>query len=88
MPSDPVLENPLTQHQRAAIDALAKDEHVIRAPIWLAQQASVPNDAVERAFASQDPEGFWREKAGLVEWILVGTIIGVVYRVERAPARP
>ena len=23
--------------------------------------------------------------AGLVEWILVGTIIGVVYRVERAP---
>ncbi len=26
--------------------------------------------------------------AGVVEWILVGTVIGAVYRGERAPARP
>jgi acetyl-CoA synthetase len=59
----------LTEAQRAAIDALSRDERVIAAPVWLAQQATVANDVVERAFAEKDPEGFWREKAKLVEWM-------------------
>jgi acetyl-CoA synthetase len=59
----------LTEAQRAAIDALSRDERVIAAPVWLAQQATVANDVVERAFAEKDPEGFWRDKARLVEWM-------------------
>jgi len=59
----------LTEAQRAAIRALGKDEQVISAPVWLAQRAHVANDAVERQFAAQDPEGFWREKAKLVDWM-------------------
>ncbi len=59
----------LTDAQRAAISALSKDERLIPAPVWLAQQAHVPNDAIERQHAAQDPEGFWREKAKLVEWM-------------------
>ena len=59
----------LSEAQRAAISALSKDEQVIRAPIWLAKQAHVSNDAVERAHATQDPEGFWRERARLVDWM-------------------
>ncbi len=59
----------LTEAQRAAVSALSKDERVIAAPVWLAQQAHLPNDAIERQHATQDPEGFWREKARLVEWM-------------------
>jgi acetyl-CoA synthetase len=59
----------LTEAQRAAISALSKDERLIQAPVWLAQQAHVPNDAVERTFADRDPDGFWREKAKLVDWM-------------------
>ncbi len=59
----------LTEAQRAAISALSKDERMIQAPVWLAQQAHIPNDDIERAHAEQDPEGFWREKAKLVEWM-------------------
>jgi len=59
----------LTESQRAAIDALSKDERVIQAPVWLAQQATIPNDAIERAHAAQDSDGFWAEKAKLVEWM-------------------
>jgi len=59
----------LTEAQRAAIDALGKDERLIPAPVWLAQQASIANDTVERAHAAQDPDGFWAEKAKLVEWM-------------------
>ncbi|ABS25970.1 acetate--CoA ligase [Anaeromyxobacter sp. Fw109-5] len=59
----------LTEAQRAAISALSKDDAVIAAPVWLAQRAHVPNDAIERQFASQDPDGFWREKAKLVDWM-------------------
>ncbi|PKN56655.1 MAG: acetate--CoA ligase [Deltaproteobacteria bacterium HGW-Deltaproteobacteria-14] len=62
-------EPALTDAQRAAISALSHDEQVIAAPVWLAQQAYVPNDAVERAFAAQDPDGFWRDKAKLVDWM-------------------
>jgi acetyl-CoA synthetase len=59
----------LTEAQRAAIEALSTDERTIKAPVWLAQRAHVPNDAIERAFAEQDPEAFWREKAKLVDWM-------------------
>jgi acetyl-CoA synthetase len=59
----------LTEAQRAAISALGKDEQVISAPVWLAQRAHVANDAIERQFAIQDPEGFWREKAKLLDWM-------------------
>ncbi|HEX9052204.1 MAG TPA: acetate--CoA ligase [Anaeromyxobacter sp.] len=59
----------LTEAQRAAITALSNDERHIQAPVWLAQQAHVANDAIERQHAAQDPEGFWREKAKLVDWM-------------------
>jgi acetyl-CoA synthetase len=59
----------LSEAQRAQIEALTRDERVIEAPVWLSQQAAVPNDVVERAFAARDPEGFWREKAKAVEWM-------------------
>ena len=50
----------LTESQRVAIDALGTDERVIRAPNWLARQAVIPNDAIEREQAATDPDGFWR----------------------------
>jgi len=59
----------LSEHQRAAIDSLAKDEQVIRAPLWLARAAAVPNDALERAHAQTDPDGFWRMQAERVDWM-------------------
>ncbi|ABC81817.1 acetate--CoA ligase [Anaeromyxobacter dehalogenans] len=59
----------LTEAQRAAIEALSTDERTIKAPVWLAQRAHVANDAVERAFAQEEPEAFWREKAKLVDWM-------------------
>ena len=59
----------LTDAQRRQIDALSHDDRIIPAPVWLAQRAHVQNDAIERAHASQDPDGFWREKAKLVDWI-------------------
>ncbi len=66
---DQAPELDLTDVQRATIDALGRDEDLIRAPIWLARQAHVPNDAIERAHAASDPAGFWRERAALVEWM-------------------
>jgi acetyl-CoA synthetase len=59
----------LTEAQKAQISALSKDERLIAAPVWLAQQAHVPNDAIERMYAQKDPEDFWREKAKLVDWM-------------------
>ncbi len=59
----------LTEAQRAAISALSKDERLIQAPVWLAQQAHIQNDAIERQHATLDPEGFWREKAKLIDWM-------------------
>jgi len=53
----------------AQIDALTKDAQTIEPPFWLAKQAQVPNDVLEREHAERDPEGFWREKAALVEWM-------------------
>jgi acetyl-CoA synthetase len=59
----------LTEAQKKQISALSRDDRTIRAPVWLAQRAHVQNDAIERAHADQDPDGFWREKARLVDWI-------------------
>ena len=59
----------LTVHQRASIAALQTDARTVTAPAWLARKAHIPNDAVERQFAAQEPEAFWREKAALVEWM-------------------
>ncbi|GAO02912.1 acetate--CoA ligase [Anaeromyxobacter sp. PSR-1] len=59
----------LTEAQRAAIEALSTDERTIKAPVWLAQRAHVANDAIERAYAEEEPEAFWREKAKLVDWM-------------------
>jgi acetyl-CoA synthetase len=59
----------LSEAQRAQIQALSRDERVIEAPVWLAQDAGIKNDAVERAHAARDPESFWRDKARLVEWM-------------------
>ncbi len=59
----------LTEAQRAAISALSNDERHIEAPVWLAQQAHIPNDAIERQHAARDAEGFWREKAKLIDWM-------------------
>jgi acetyl-CoA synthetase len=59
----------LTAAQRAAIAALSRDEDVIPAPVWLARQAHVANDAIERRYALHEPDAFWADKAQLVEWM-------------------
>jgi len=59
----------LTDAQQHAIEALAHDEEIISAPLWLARQAYIPNDALERKRAAADRDGFWREQAGLVDWL-------------------
>jgi len=59
----------LSDAQQHAIDALARTEESIPAPPWLARQAYLPNDAVERRLALEDPTAFWREQAQLVDWI-------------------
>ena len=66
---EPQTRAELSEAQRAQIAALSRDEAVIPAPVWLARQAVMQNDAIERAFARDDEEGFWREKAQLVEWM-------------------
>ncbi len=58
----------LTNSQQASIRALLHDEAPIAPPVWLARQAAVPNDAVEREHARQDPEGFWAERARALDW--------------------
>ncbi len=59
----------LSESQQAAISRLQTDENVIPPPIWLARQAHISNDAVERAHAASDPKAFWDEKAKGVDWI-------------------
>jgi hypothetical protein len=66
-PGTPVVE--LTSSQQATIRALLHDEAPIPAPTWLARQATIPNDAVERDHAHADPAGFWAERATAVDWI-------------------
>lgn len=60
---------PLSESQQAAIERLQRDEQVIHAPIWLSRQAHLANDAIERAHALEDPEGFWGERAKLLDWM-------------------
>ena len=59
----------LTESQKAAISRLQKDDHVIAPPLALARDAVLPNDAIERMHALQDPDGFWGEKAKALEWM-------------------
>ena len=59
----------LSQSQQAAIEKLAKDENVILPPIWMAREAAIRNDAIERAHAFNDPDDFWAEKAKGIDWI-------------------
>jgi len=59
----------LSESQQAAIQRLQRDENVIPAPIWLSRQAHLANDAVERAHAQTDPDGFWADRAKLVDWM-------------------
>jgi acetyl-CoA synthetase len=59
----------LTESQQAAISALMHDEGVIPPPLSLARGAYLRNDTVERDRATKDPDGFWAEQAGLVDWI-------------------
>jgi acetyl-CoA synthetase len=59
----------LSDAQQQAIERLQKDERVISAPVWLSRQASIPNDAIERAWAENDSDGFWAEKGQLVDWM-------------------
>ncbi|HUJ63693.1 MAG TPA: acetate--CoA ligase [Kofleriaceae bacterium] len=60
---------PIPTDYQAAIDALGQDEAPIPAPTWLAREAYVPNDALERRIAAEDPDAFWAEQAKLVDWI-------------------
>ncbi len=59
----------LSQSQQAAIEKLAKDENVIHPPIWMARDAVIRNDVVEREHALLAPDDFWAEKAAAVEWM-------------------
>ncbi|MCM2257696.1 MAG: acetate--CoA ligase [Vicinamibacteria bacterium] len=59
----------LSPSQQAAIGKLARDEVVIEPPTWLAREAFLRNDAIERAHALQQPEQFWAERANALEWI-------------------
>jgi len=59
----------LTSAQQATIHALIHDEEPIPAPVWLAREATISNDAIERDHARTDPAGFWAERAAAVEWI-------------------
>jgi acetyl-CoA synthetase len=59
----------LSDAQQQAIQRLQRDERVIKAPVWLSRQASIPNDAIERAWAESDPDHFWAEQAKVVDWI-------------------
>ncbi len=58
----------LTSGQKAAIEALTHDQHPIPAPLWLARQAYLRNDELDRRLAETNPDQFWREQAALVQW--------------------
>ena len=59
----------LTGAQQAAIEALTASQEEIAAPLWLARQAHLANDELERRRAAADPDAFWRDQAKLVDWI-------------------
>jgi len=64
-----------SEAQLSKIQALSKDSQVQKPPFWIAKGAHIPNDALERGFATDDPDGFWREKAGLIEWSVPFTTV-------------
>ena len=41
----------------------------IKPPIWLAREAYLPNDEIDRAFALSNPDEFWAERAKGIDWI-------------------
>jgi acetyl-CoA synthetase len=59
----------LSHSQQAAIEKLARDENVIHPPIWMARDAVIRNDVVEREHALMSPDDFWAEKAAAVDWM-------------------
>jgi len=59
----------LSGSHQAAIEALSQRQDDIPAPLWLARQAHLPNDEIERRSAAADPDAFWREQARRVDWI-------------------
>ncbi|MEO8587391.1 MAG: acetate--CoA ligase, partial [Acidobacteriota bacterium] len=59
----------LSHSQQVAIEKLAKDENVIHPPIWMARDAVIRNDVVEREHALLSPDDFWAEKAAGIEWM-------------------
>jgi len=59
----------LSESQQAAIMRLQRDENVIPAPVWMAREAYLANDSVERTHAERDPDGFWTEQSKLVDWM-------------------
>ncbi|MCM2315314.1 MAG: AMP-binding protein, partial [Thermoanaerobaculia bacterium] len=67
MSKDGTIE--LDATQQAAIEKLAKDEVVIKPPIWLAREAYLPNDEIDRAYALSNPDEFWAERAKGIDWI-------------------
>jgi acetyl-CoA synthetase len=58
----------LTSGQKAAIEALSGEQHPIHAPLWLAREAVLGNDELDRRLAASDPDQFWREQSRLVDW--------------------
>jgi acetyl-CoA synthetase len=58
----------LSGAQQASLHALLHGEAPIHAPMWLARDAAIGDDEAERLRAARDPDGFWAEQAGLVEW--------------------
>jgi acetyl-CoA synthetase len=65
----PAPEVSLSESQQSAIERLMHDDEVIKPPVWLAREATIPNDVVERAHALEDPEEFWGEKAKALDWM-------------------
>jgi acetyl-CoA synthetase len=66
--SQPVVDLELTGAQRATLSSLLKGEAPIQPPPWLRQEAAIDDEA-ERAWAQDDPEAFWADKARAVEWM-------------------
>jgi acetyl-CoA synthetase len=67
MSKDATIE--LNATQQAAIEKLARDEVVIKPPIWLAREAYLPNDQIDRDYALAHPDEFWAERAKAIDWV-------------------
>ena len=67
MSEPPAPGTGLSRAQPAGIEALEHGEPPIAPPQWLRREAAI-DYAAERAHADADPDGFWAEKARLLEW--------------------